>query len=101
LAGRLTSAHDTTSSAIAAAAPPGGSPVQYAVTYGYDVMNRPTSVNWSPAPVAAAPTASSVSFVHSYNKANQRIGQTISDNSWVTYPAATPGTVNYTANALN
>jgi YD repeat-containing protein len=41
------------------------------------------------------------SFGHSYNKANQRVGQTISDNSWVNYPAATPSTVSYTADALN
>jgi YD repeat-containing protein len=75
--------------------------VQYAATYSYDVMNRPTGANWSPAPTAAAPAASSVSFGHSYNKANQRIGQTISDNSWVNYPAATPSTVRYTSDALN
>jgi RHS repeat-associated protein len=100
LTGRLTGVKDT-SATIAPAAPPGGTPVQYAATYSYDVMNRPTGVSWSPAPTAAAPTASSVSFGHSYNKANQRIGQTITDNSWVNYPAATPGTVSYTADALN
>ena len=41
-----------------------------------------------------------VTFGHSYNKANQRIGQTVSDNTWLNYPAATP-TVSYTADALN
>jgi RHS repeat-associated protein len=101
LTGRLTSALDTTSAAITPAAPPGGSPVQYAAAYSYDVMNRPIGVSWSPAPVATAPTAFSVAFGHSYNRTNQRIGQTISDNSWVNYPAATPGTVSYTADALN
>lgn len=30
-----------------------------------------------------------------------RHGQTISDNSWVNYPATTPSTVSYIANALN
>ena len=35
-----------------------------------------------------------------YNKANQRVSQTVTDNSWLNYPAATPSTV-YTANALN
>src|SRR6266571_1271385 len=49
---------------------------------------------------AAAPTASSVTFGHSYNKANQRIGQTVSDNSWLNYPAAA-SPVSYTADALN
>ena len=100
LSGRLTGVSDT-SAAIVAAAPPGGSPVQYAATYAYDAMNRPTGVSWTPAPTPAAPTASSVTFGHGYNAANQRIGQTISDNSWVNYPAATASTVSYTANALN
>src|SRR6185437_6223361 len=100
LAGRLTKVNDT-SAAISAAAPPGGSPVQYAASFGYDAMNRPTGVSWSPAPTSAAPAASSVTFGHSYNKANQRIGQSVSDNSWINYPTATASTVSYTANALN
>lgn len=33
--------------------------------------------------------------------ANQRTGQAVSDNSWINYPAASPSTVSYTANALN
>ena len=37
--------------------------------------------------------------VHSIDAS--RIGQTVTDNSWVNYPAATPGTVSYTADALN
>ena len=73
----------------------------YAATYGYDVMNRPIGVSWSPAPRPPRPPPRSVTFGHSYNKANQRIGQTISDNSWIDYPAATPSTVSYTADALN
>src|SRR6185437_5210791 len=52
-------------------------------------------------PTPTAPSASSVTFGHSYNKANQRVGQSISDNSWVNYPTATASTVSYTANALN
>jgi RHS repeat-associated protein len=100
LAGHLTGVSDT-SAAIAAAIPPGGSPVQYAAGYSYDATNRPMGVSWTPAPTPAAPTASSVTFGHSYNADNQRIGQSISDNSWVNYPAATASTVSYTANALN
>jgi YD repeat-containing protein len=42
-----------------------------------------------------------VKFGHTYNKANQRIGQTATDDSWFNCPAATPGTVSYTADALN
>jgi RHS repeat-associated protein len=101
LAGRLTGISDT-SAAIAAAVPPSGTSVQYSTSLGYDAMNRPTAVTWSPAPsAAAAPAAGSVTFGHSYNKVNQRIGQTVTDNSWFNYPAASPSTVSYTANALN
>src|SRR5450756_968333 len=88
--------------AIAAAVPPSVPSVQYATATAYDVLNRPTAVSWSPAPTAASPPPGSVvAFSHFYNKANQRIGQTATDNSWFNYPAATPSTVNYTANALN
>jgi YD repeat-containing protein len=57
LAGHQTRVSDT-SAAVAAAVPPGGSPVQYAASYAYDAMNHPTSVSWNPAPTPAAPTAS-------------------------------------------
>ena len=100
LVGRLTGVSDT-SAAIVAAVPPGGPSVQYATTATYDALNRPTGISWSPAPTAAPPTAGSVTFGHSYNKANQRIGQTATDNTWFNYPAATPGTVSYTADTLN
>lgn len=100
LAGRLTGISDT-SAAIAAAVPPSGTSVQYSTSLGYDAMNRPTAVTWSPAPSAAGPTAGSVTFAHSYNKVNQRTGQTVTDNTWFNYPAASASTVSYTANALN
>jgi hypothetical protein len=100
LAGRRTSLSDT-SAAIVAAVPPSGTSVQYCTSTAYDALNRPTSVTWNPAPAAATPTASSVTFGHAYNKANQRIGQSASDNSWLNYPAATASTVSYTSNALS
>jgi YD repeat-containing protein len=100
LAGRLMGVSDT-SAAITAAVPPSGPSVQYATTAAYDVLNRPTGISWTPAPTAAAPSASSVTFGHAYNKANQRIGQTATDNSWINYPAASQSTVSYTADALN
>jgi RHS repeat-associated protein len=100
LAGHLTSVSDT-SAAIAAAVPPSGASIQYATSYSYDATNRTVGVSWNPAPAAAAPSASSVTFGHAYNAVNQRVGQSISDNSWVNYPAATVSTVSYTANALN
>src|SRR6266481_2758841 len=73
LTGRLTGVSDT-SAAIAAAVPPTPPSVQYATTAAYDALNRPTGISWNPAPTAATPAAGSVSFGHSYNKANQRIG---------------------------
>lgn len=97
LAGRLTSVSDT-SAAITGAASPSG---PYVASYSYDAMNRPTAASWTPAPAQAAVTASGVTFSHAYNKANQRIGQTATDNTWLNYPAATASTTSYTANALN
>jgi YD repeat-containing protein len=51
-------------------------------------------VAWSPAPASAA-------IAHAYNGANQRVSQTVTDNSWWLYPAASASTVNYTSNAAN
>lgn len=97
LAGRLTSVSDT-SAAVAAAASPSG---PYVASYSYDTMNRPISVNWTPAPAQVTPAASSVTFGHSYNKANQRVGQTVTDSTWLNYPPAAGSTISYTADALN
>ncbi len=100
LAGRLTSVSDT-SAAVTAAVPPSGTSVQYATSFGYDAVNRPTAAAWNPAATAAAPTAGSVTFSHAYNRANQRIGQSVTDSSWLNYPAATPSTVSYTSDVGN
>ena len=101
LAGRLRSASDN-SAAIPSAVSPTGSPVAYTTRFTYDALNRPTATSWDPVVAAAAPgAASSVLFLHSYNKANQRAGQSVSDNTWIDYPAATPSTTSYTANSLN
>jgi RHS repeat-associated protein len=100
LAGRLKGVSDN-SAPIAAAAPPGGTTVSYATSYTYDNLNRPISTTWTPAATAVAPaTPGNVTFGHTYNAANQRSGQTVSDNSWWFYPAAT-SPIGYTSNALN
>jgi RHS repeat-associated protein len=99
LTGRLTRVSDT-SAAITAAVPPGPN-TQYATSYSYDALNQPTAVTWTPAPSAASATASAVTFGHAYNKANQRSGQSTTDNSWWLYPTAVASTVSYTANAVN
>jgi RHS repeat-associated protein len=101
LAGRKTSIIDN-SAAIAAAVPPApGTPVSFATSYSYDQLNRPVNVSWSPAPTFTAPAASNVTFAHAYNNANQRIGQTVTDNSWWYYPPASPSQTNYASNAAN
>lgn len=101
LTGRVTSVSDN-SAAIAPAVPPGGSTVAYTTTYAYDALNRPTGASWDPAPAATSPPAGAlVTFGHSYNAVNQRINQTVSDNTWLSYPTGAPSTTAYTANALN
>jgi RHS repeat-associated protein len=92
---RLAGVSDTSAAIVA----PTGAPVAYATSTAYDVRNRPSAITWSPAPAAVTPTLS-VAFTHSYNKANQRSGQSVSDNSWLNYPAPASA-VSYTANALN
>ena len=89
------------SAAIVAAVPPGGSTVTYGMAYAYDALNRLTGTAWDPAPAATAPTAGPlVTFGHTYNKVNQRTGQTVDDSTWLSYPAS-PATTAYTANTLN
>jgi len=92
LAGRVTSASDT-SAAIQPIATPASTTV-YTTSYVYDALNRPTGIVWDPAPASVTPPAAGpmVIFGHSYNKANQRTGQSVSDNGWIDYPAATPAT---------
>jgi RHS repeat-associated protein len=91
-----------TSASITAAVPPGGSTVTYGTTYTYDALNRLTKAVWDPAPTVTAPTAGTlVSFGHSYDKTNRRIGQTVDDNTWLAYPAGAPSTTSYTADKLN
>ena len=76
-------------------------PVQYVTNTTYDSPDRPTNVSWTPSPAVTAPSASSVTFAHGYSKSNQRISQSVTDNSWFNYPAATPSTTTYVANELN
>jgi RHS repeat-associated protein len=103
LTGRLTGVSDT-SAAIASVA--GGSGFSYATSYTYDGLNHPLGVSWTPAPTAAlsAGPAASIAFTHTYNAVNQRVGQAVSDNTWINYPTGTAGTTAatcYTSNNLN
>jgi RHS repeat-associated protein len=86
LAGRVKSVSDNSAGIPSVAMPP--STTTYAASYVYDALNRPTGASWDPAPAATAPTAGPlVTFTHAYNKANQRVGQTVDDNTWLSYPA--------------
>ena len=59
-------------------------------------------MTWDPAPAAPPPAAGTlVTFGHSYDKTNRRIGQTVDDNTWLAYPAGAPSTTSYTADKLN
>ncbi len=101
LTGRLIGVSDT-SPTIPAAASPTGSSVTYVTTYTYDALNQPTGIIWNPAPAVSAPaTGLLVTFGHTYDRTNRRIGQTANDNNWLAYPAGPHSTVTYTANALN
>ncbi|MEA1677476.1 RHS repeat-associated core domain-containing protein [Nitrospirillum sp. BR 11163] len=93
--GRLVGVSDTSA---ALALPTTGA--SYVTTRTYDPLNRPLTVGFSPAPAQAAPSPSSVTFAHSYDATNRRIGQSVSDSSWLLQPA-TAGTTTYTPNALN
>ena len=95
LAGRLTSVSDTSAAMTA----PSGS-ASYATNVTYDQLNRPLSVNWSPASGQTAATAGSSTFNYGYDATNRRVSQSATDNSWWFYPT-TASTVSYTANALN
>jgi RHS repeat-associated protein len=98
--GRITMVQDNSSSIPAVVA---ATSTQYVNSAKYDQLNRPVSFSWSPAPAAVAtdPTTN-VTFAHTYNAANQRIGQATTDPSWWYYPTAPPNTTTtYTANALN
>jgi RHS repeat-associated protein len=92
---------DNSAAITAAVLPVPGTPVSYATTTSYDRLNRPVNVSFSPAPASAVPAAGSVTFAHAYNAANQRIRQTVTDNSWWFYPPASASTVGYTSNAAN
>ena len=100
LSGRQTAVSDT-SAAIASIDTP-VSTTTYAAAYTYDALNRPRAASWDPVPAAASPAAGPlVTFNHSYNKANQRTGEAVTDNTWLGYPAATPANTAYAANTLN
>ena len=101
LNGRPTTVSDN-SATITPVAPQGSNTVTYRTTYTYDALNRLTGATWDPAPAATAPSPGTlVTFNHTYNKANERISQIVSDSTWLSYPPASPRTTTYAANALN
>ena len=80
--------------------PPSG-PV---VTYAYDPASRPTKISddSDPAPAVTPPAAGTlVTFGHTYDKTNRRIGQTVDDSTWLAYPTGAPSDTSYTNDKLN
>jgi len=100
LAGRVTGVSDN-SAAIVSAVPPSGTSVIYAASYSYDARNQLTGAALPNVPAAVTPAAAAVTFTHGYVPTNRRISQAATDNTWLLYPAATPATTTYTANAMN
>ncbi|MFO1114037.1 MAG: RHS repeat-associated core domain-containing protein, partial [Beijerinckiaceae bacterium] len=96
---RLTGASDN-SAAIPSPTIAAG-PTLMTATMSYDVLNRMTALNFGTVPNQTAPPASTTQFGFAYDRNNRRTGQTASDNSWWFYPAAAPGTVNYSVNNLD
>jgi RHS repeat-associated protein len=96
MAGHLIAVNDNS----AAVAVPAGAGASFVTTTAYDAVNRPINVSWNPAPVQAAPTASSVTFTHGYDANNRRISQSANDTNWWNYPAVSSSTA-YTVNSLN
>jgi RHS repeat-associated protein len=99
LAGRVTHVGDN-SAAIATAIPPTGTYVAYTSGYTYDALNRMTGVTWDNSATQTAASSVSVTFGHTYNKVNQRVSQSTTDDSWWFRPSAA-STTNYTTNDLN
>jgi RHS repeat-associated protein len=99
LDGRPVGVSDTSASMTAVAAP-GGTTAQYATATSYDQLNRPIGVTWTPAPTRTTPTASTVTFNHTYDATSRRIGQTANDNSYWSYPTSA-NAISYTTNNLS
>ncbi|MFO1114448.1 MAG: RHS repeat-associated core domain-containing protein [Beijerinckiaceae bacterium] len=96
---RLTGASDNSAAIPSPTIAPG--PTLMTATMSYDVLNRMTALNFGTVPNQTAPPASTTQFGFAYDRNNRRTGQTASDNSWWFYPAASPGTVNYSVNNLD
>jgi RHS repeat-associated protein len=71
------------------------------LTSSYDSLNSLTGSVWGPVTPQTAPSASGVTFTYLYDATNRRISQTVTDNSYWSYPAPTASTVSYTANNLD
>jgi RHS repeat-associated protein len=97
LSSRLIGASDN-SAAITAASTPSGTLGSVSMTY--DQVNRPLSFTFGPVPTQITPTAGSSAFTYAYDPTNRRIGQTATDNTWLSYPTGAT-TVAYTANSLD
>jgi RHS repeat-associated protein len=97
LTGRLVSVGDNSASMTTPAAIAG----PLSTIYTYDALNRMAGATWSPAPTLRPTATARVTFTHTYTAANQRSGQSVTDNTWLVYPHAPVSTIGYSANSLN
>jgi RHS repeat-associated protein len=96
LDGHLIAANDNSGSVTAPSA--SGS---FSLTAGYDPLNRPIGLSWTPAAVQTTPASSaSVTFTHAYDPDNRRVSQAVTDDSWFLRPSGASNTT-YAANALS
>ena len=100
-AGRLTAVNDNSASITPPVLPAGLGTLQFGQSTTYDPLNRPLTINFSPANDQSPPTAaSSVTFTHTVDATNRRIGQTTTDTGFWSSPTAAANT-SYTTNAIN
>jgi RHS repeat-associated protein len=73
----------------------------YSTSLTYDTVNNPATASWTPAPLQTFSSSASVTFQDVYDANGRRTSQTATNNSWLSYPAATASSLTYNVNALN
>jgi RHS repeat-associated protein len=77
------------------------SAASYSTSITYDTVNNPATASWTPAPLQTFSSSASVTFQDVYDADGRRTNQTATNNSWLSYPAATASSLTYNVNALN
>jgi RHS repeat-associated protein len=77
------------------------SAASYSTSITYDTVNNPATASWTPAPLQTFSSSAGVTFQDVYDANGRRTNQTATNNSWLSYPAATASSLTYNVNALN